>query len=190
MVRWSPCDDVTTKSFVGKIFYFKAPNRLERTNTPENFYRLADHLTSAAMKFCPVILKKICCYLRECHCRMAAQYLQSTQVTLHCSNGFIFWVKMVKFFWGQWPGIYLKKATRFAIEIYSVGFKMLRKGESSREPVWVAVVRWSQCNDVTTKRFLGELFYFKAPNHLELTLQIIFDMWQTIWPVQVWIFVL
>ena len=30
-----------------------------------------------------------------------AKYLQSTQVTLHCSNRFIFWDKMVKFFGGN-----------------------------------------------------------------------------------------
>ena len=30
-----------------------------------------------------------------------AKYLQSTQVTLHCSNRLIFWDKMVKFFGGN-----------------------------------------------------------------------------------------
>ena len=35
------------------------------TNTPDNFEHVADHLTSPAMNFCPVILKKKYCYLRE-----------------------------------------------------------------------------------------------------------------------------
>ena len=35
------------------------------TNTPDNFEHVADHLTSAAMNFRPVIVKKKYCYLRE-----------------------------------------------------------------------------------------------------------------------------
>ena len=35
------------------------------TNTPDNFEHVADHLTSPAMNFRPVILKKKYCYLRE-----------------------------------------------------------------------------------------------------------------------------
>ena len=34
-------------------------------NTPDNFEHVADHLTSPAMNFCPVILKKKYSYLRE-----------------------------------------------------------------------------------------------------------------------------
>ena len=52
------------------------------------------------------------------------------------------------------------------------------------------MVRKSLCNHLTTKRFLGKIFYLQAPNYLELTLQIILNMWQTIWRVQLWIFVL
>ena len=52
------------------------------------------------------------------------------------------------------------------------------------------MVRKSLRDHLTTKRFLGKIFYLQAPNHLELTLQIILNMWQTIWPVQLWIFVL
>ena len=35
------------------------------TNTPDNFEHVADHLTSPAMNFRPVILKKKYCHLRE-----------------------------------------------------------------------------------------------------------------------------
>ena len=35
------------------------------TNTPDNFEHVADPLTSPAMNFHPVILKKTYCYLRE-----------------------------------------------------------------------------------------------------------------------------
>ena len=35
------------------------------TNTPDNFEHVADHLTSPAMNFRSVILKKKYCYLRE-----------------------------------------------------------------------------------------------------------------------------
>ena len=35
------------------------------TNTPDNFEHAAEHLTSPAMNFRPVILKKKYCYLRE-----------------------------------------------------------------------------------------------------------------------------
>ena len=35
------------------------------TNTPDNFEHVADHFTSPAMNFRPVILKKKYCYLRE-----------------------------------------------------------------------------------------------------------------------------
>ena len=35
------------------------------TNTPDNFEHVGDHLTSPAMNFCPVILKKKYSYLRE-----------------------------------------------------------------------------------------------------------------------------
>ena len=54
---------LTTKSFPGKIFYLQ--DKPPWTNTPDNFEHVADHLTSPAINFRPVILKKKYCYLRE-----------------------------------------------------------------------------------------------------------------------------
>ena len=45
-----------------------------------------------------------------------AQYLQSNQVTLHCSNRFIFWDKMVKFFGGNGQVFISKKQNDLAVK--------------------------------------------------------------------------
>ena len=50
------------------------------TNTPDNFEHVADHLTSPAIKFRPVILKKKYCYPRE----FTAEY--SLILTINPSN--------------------------------------------------------------------------------------------------------
>ena len=58
------CHHLTTKRFLAKIFYLQAPNHLELT-LQIILKHVAEHLTSPAMNFCPVISKKIYCYLRE-----------------------------------------------------------------------------------------------------------------------------
>ena len=45
--------------------YLLASSKPHWTNTPDNFEHVADHLTSPAMNFRPVILKKKYCYLRK-----------------------------------------------------------------------------------------------------------------------------
>ena len=59
------------EAFTGKNILL-ASTKSPRTNTPDNFEHMADYLTSPAMNFRPVILKKIYCYLREYHCRNPA----------------------------------------------------------------------------------------------------------------------
>ena len=51
------------EKFLEKIFYLQT--KTPWTNTPYNFEHVADHFTSPAMNFRPVILKKKYCYLRE-----------------------------------------------------------------------------------------------------------------------------
>ena len=45
-----------------------------------------------------------------------ASYLQSTQVTLHCTNRLIFWDKMVKFFGGNGQVFISKKQKDLAVK--------------------------------------------------------------------------
>ena len=45
-----------------------------------------------------------------------AEYLQSTQVTLHCSNRFIFWDKMTKIFGGNGQIFISKKQKDLAVK--------------------------------------------------------------------------
>ena len=52
------------EAFSGKNILL-ASTKPPRANTPDNFEHVADHLTSPAMNFCGVILKKKYCYLRE-----------------------------------------------------------------------------------------------------------------------------
>ena len=52
------------EAFSGKNILL-ARTKLPWTNTPDNCEHVADHLTSPAMNFRPVILKKKYCYLRE-----------------------------------------------------------------------------------------------------------------------------
>ena len=98
---------------------------------------------------------------------------------------------MVKFFGGNGQVFISKKQKDLAVK--NIPFVLKSYGKMSlldNQYELAAVVRKSLCDHLTTKRFLGIIFYFQAPNHLEQTLQIILNMWQTIWPVQLWIFVL
>ena len=52
------------EAFSGKNILL-ASTKLPRTNTPDNVEHVAHHLTSPAMNFRPVILKKKYCYLRQ-----------------------------------------------------------------------------------------------------------------------------
>ena len=52
------------EAFSGKTILL-ASTKPPWANTPDNFEHVADHLTSPAMNFRPVILKKKYCYLRE-----------------------------------------------------------------------------------------------------------------------------
>ena len=52
------------EAFSGKNILF-ASTKPPWTNIPDNFEHVADHLTSPAMNFRSVILKKKYCYLRE-----------------------------------------------------------------------------------------------------------------------------
>ena len=58
-----------------------------------------------------------------------AKYLQSTQVTLHCSNRFIFWYKMVKFFGGNGQVFISKKQKDLAVK--SIPFVLKSYGKMS-----------------------------------------------------------
>ena len=58
-----------------------------------------------------------------------AQYLQSTQVTLHCSNRFIFWDKVVKFSGGNGQVFISKKQKDLAVK--SIPFVLKSYGKMS-----------------------------------------------------------
>ena len=58
-----------------------------------------------------------------------AQYLQSTQVTLHSSNRFIFWDKMVKFLGGNGQVFISKKQKDLAVK--SIPFVLKSYGKMS-----------------------------------------------------------
>ena len=58
-----------------------------------------------------------------------AEYLQSTQVTLHCSNRFIFWDKMVKFFAAMARYLSQKKQKNLAVK--SIPFVLKSYGKMS-----------------------------------------------------------
>ena len=58
-----------------------------------------------------------------------AQYLQSTQVILHCSNRFIFWDKMVKFLGGIGQVFISKKQKDLAVK--SIPFVLKSYGKMS-----------------------------------------------------------
>ena len=58
-----------------------------------------------------------------------AEYLQSTQVTLHCSNRFIFWDKMVNFFGGNGQVFISKKQKDLAVK--SIPFVLKSYGKMS-----------------------------------------------------------
>ena len=98
------------------------------TNTPDNFEHVADHLTSPAMNFRPVILKKNSVIFVN-SLQNPAWYLQSTQVTLHCSNCCIFWDKMVKFFGGNNQVFISKKQKDLAVK--SIPFVLKSYGKMS-----------------------------------------------------------
>ena len=53
-----------------------------------------------------------------------------------------------------------------------------------------AVVTLPLCEDVTTKQFYETILCLKAKKKFQLTFQIFLNMWQTIWPVKLLIFVL
>ena len=95
---------------------------------------------------------------------------------------------MVKFFGGNGQVFISKKQKDLAVK--SIPFVLKSYGKMSLLNNQYDVVRKSLCDHLTTKSFQEKIFYFQAPNHLELTLHIILNMWQTIWPVQLWIFVL
>ena len=58
-----------------------------------------------------------------------AYYLQLTQVTLHCSNRFIFWDEMVKFFGGNGQVFISKKQKDLAVK--SIPFVLKSYGKMS-----------------------------------------------------------
>ena len=58
-----------------------------------------------------------------------AKYLQSTQVTLHCSNRFFLWDKMVKFFGGNGRVFISKKQKDLAVK--SIPFVLKSYGKMS-----------------------------------------------------------
>ena len=69
-----------------------------------------------------------------------AQYLQSTQVTLHCSNRSISWDKVVKFFGGNGQVFISKKQKDLAVK--SIPFVLKSYGKMSvldnlYEPPWL-----------------------------------------------------
>ena len=97
---------------------------------------------------------------------------------------------MVKFFRGNGQVFISKKQKDLAVKSIPFVLKSYGKMSLLDNQYELTVVRKSLCDHLTTKLFLEKIFYLQAPNHLELTLQIILNMWQTIWPVQLWIFVL
>ena len=58
-----------------------------------------------------------------------AQYSQSTEVSLHCSNRFIFWDKMVKFIGGNGQVFISKKQKDLAVK--SIPFVLKSCGKMS-----------------------------------------------------------
>ena len=96
---------------------------------------------------------------------------------------------MVKFFGGNGQVFISKKQKDLAVK--SIPFLLKSSAKMSLldnqyELPWLKSLR----DHLTTKRFLAKIFYLQAPNQLELTLQIILNMWQIIWLVQLWYFVL
>ena len=161
------------------------------TNTLGNFEHVADHLTSPAMNFRRVILE-------EKYTIIFVNSLQNPSLIFTINPSklytvlivFIFWNKMVKFFGGNGQVFISKKQKDLVVK--SILFVLKSYGKMSLldnqyELPWLES---RLCDHLTTKRFLAKIFYLKAPNHLELTLQIILNMWQSIWPVQLWVFAL
>ena len=71
------------EAFSGKNI-FLAITKPSWTNAPDNFEHVADHLTSPAMNFPPVILKKKYCFLRE----LTAE--SQPNITINLSNFTLF----------------------------------------------------------------------------------------------------
>ena len=87
---------------------------------------------------------------------------------------------MVKFFGCKGQVFISKKQKDLAVKSIPFVLKSYGKMSLLNKQNRTAVVRKSPCDHQTTKRLLGKIFYLQAPNHLELTLQIILNMWQTI----------
>ena len=91
---------------------------------------------------------------------------------------FYFWSKNGEIFWRLWPAIYLKNTKRFVREKHSVRFRMIRKDESSRclESQPLCMVTWSLYDIVTTKYFLGKIFYFNRNRFVQQAVNIFRNM--------------
>ena len=98
------------------------------TITPDNFEHVADNLTSPAMNFRPVILKKKYCYLRE-FTAVSSLIFTINPSNLHCSNRFIFWDKIVKFFAGNGQVFISKNQKDLAVK--SIPFVIKSYGKMS-----------------------------------------------------------
>ena len=85
------------------------------TNTPDKFQHVADHFTSPAMNFRPVILKKKYGYLRNITAESSLIFTINAN-NLHCSNRLIFWDKMVKFLGGNGQVFISKKLKDLAVK--------------------------------------------------------------------------
>ena len=115
------------EAFSGKNIWL-ASTKPPWTNTPDNFEQVADHLTSPAMNFRLVILKKKYCYLRKFTAESSLIFINNPS-NLHCSNRFIFWDKMMKFLGGNGQVFISKKQKDLAVK--SIPFVLKSYGKMS-----------------------------------------------------------
>ena len=103
MVIWSLYDDVTTKHFLGKIFYFNWNRYLQRA---VNIFRKKKWATweverlILSLKYWRKILDTKKLYFLANKRGTSTNHL-SYWVSFHSCTGFNFWVEMVKFFWAM-----------------------------------------------------------------------------------------
>ena len=96
---------------------------------------------------------------------------------------------MVKFFEGNGQVFISKKQKDLALK--SIPFVLKSYGKMSLLDNQYELRGWKVAMRPSNhKAFSGKNVLLQAPNHLELTVPIILNMWQTIWPLQLWIYVL
>ena len=186
VVTSSLYDDVTTTQFLVKLIYFKALKTLELAlQIVLNIWQTI--LKSQLINFRAKKLVEKCFYLGENPVVVTLSLYDDVTTTQ-------FLVKLIYFKALKT----LELALQIVLNIWQtilksqlINFRAKKLVEKcfylGENPV---VVTSSLYNDVTTTQFLVKLMYFKALKTLELALQIVLNIWQTILRVNLQIFVL